>query len=400
MKFLHDLGVRQAVLPPHPRPDLAALRRLGFHGGDADVLWRAHREDPRLLAAAYSASAMWAANAATVSPAADTGDGRLHITPANLIAHFHRSLEAPFTAAVLRAIFPEGEHFAHHAPLPAADAFSDEGAANHMRLCAAHEGAGVEVFVFGRRAGISAASRFPARQTFESAAAMVRLHQLHPDRVVFAQQSPAAIDAGVFHNDVIAVANQDVLLCHGGAWVDGQQVVAELRRKFAAACGGELRVFMADPDELTLQDAVETYLFNGQLVTLPDGGMSLIAPTECRDHVRVQQFLARVLDAGGPVHSVHYLNVRQSMRNGGGPACLRLRVVLTESQLAQVRPNVLFDERLYGQLTRWVTQHYRDKLSPDDLADPAFAGECMLATEELSRLLQCGDFDGSGSKAI
>lgn len=387
MKFLHDLGVRQGILPPHARPDLAALRLLGFHGSDAEVLGQAHRDDPRLLAAAYSASAMWAANAATVSPAPDAADGRLHVTPANLITHFHRSLEAPRTAAVLRAIFPEGEHFAHHLPLPSADTFSDEGAANHMRLCAAHWDAGVEVFVYDRRAGIPSTSRFPARQSLESAAAIARLHQLHTDRVIFAQQHPDAIDAGVFHNDVIAVANQNVLLCHAGAWVDGPRVIAELRQKFSTTCGGDLQVFSASSDELSVRDAVETYLFNSQLVTLPDGSMSVIAPTECRDHERVQRFLARVLDAGGPVRSVHYLDVRQSMHNGGGPACLRLRVVLTEAQLAQVRPEVLFTDALYDRLTDWVTRRYRDQLSPDDLADPAFVRECRDAMDELARLL-------------
>src|SRR5687768_11173563 len=133
MKFLADLGVKQAVLPPHPRPDIAALRRIGFTGSDADVLAKVQREDPVLLAAVSSSSSMWAANAATVSPSADTSDGRMHFTPANLVSLFHRSLEAPTTAAVLRAIFNDEKHFAHHPPLPATMHFSDEGAANHTR---------------------------------------------------------------------------------------------------------------------------------------------------------------------------------------------------------------------------------------------------------------------------
>src|SRR4029077_2346121 len=106
--------------------------------GCAGVLREAERKDPRLLVAAYSASAMWAANAATVSPSADTADGRVHFTPANLPTQLHRSIEPPVTSAVLRQIFPEGEYFAHHDPLPASEEFADEGAANHMRLAPSH----------------------------------------------------------------------------------------------------------------------------------------------------------------------------------------------------------------------------------------------------------------------
>src|SRR3954454_7944681 len=120
MKLLASLGVRQAVLPPHERPDVGALRLLGFGGSDADVLWKARQQDPALLAGCCSASAMWAANAATVSPSADTTDGRVHFTPANLVSQVHRSLEAPTTSTILRAIFPDPDHFAHHPPLPAA----------------------------------------------------------------------------------------------------------------------------------------------------------------------------------------------------------------------------------------------------------------------------------------
>src|ERR1019366_8438871 len=93
MKALADAGYAQAVLPPHERPAVAALRALGYVGSDAAVVARAGREAPQLLAACSSAAAMWAANAATVSPSSDTADGRVHFTPANLVSNFHRSLE-------------------------------------------------------------------------------------------------------------------------------------------------------------------------------------------------------------------------------------------------------------------------------------------------------------------
>ena len=95
---------------------------------------------------------MWVANAATVSPSADTADGRVHFTPANLVSHFHRSIEAPTTTRVLRAIFADKTHFAVHDPLPAAPQLGDEGAANHTRLAGADGAPGVEFFVYGRAA--------------------------------------------------------------------------------------------------------------------------------------------------------------------------------------------------------------------------------------------------------
>lgn len=152
MKRLHDLGAPQAVLPPHPRPDLDILRRLGFGsdrpGDDGPaLLQRAAHEAPELLARASSASAMWTANAATVSPSADTQDGRLHFTPANLSASLHRSIEAPQTARILQRIFSDPAHFAHHPPLPSS--LGDEGAANHTRLASEYGAPGLELFVYG-----------------------------------------------------------------------------------------------------------------------------------------------------------------------------------------------------------------------------------------------------------
>lgn len=389
MKFLHDLGVRQAVLPPPPRPDVATLRRLGFIGSDAEVLNQAHRQSPRLLAAVYSASAMWAANAAMVSPSADCQDGRVHFTPANLITQFHRSIEPPMTAAMLRAIFPEGEAFAHHDPLPAADAFADEGAANHMRLCASHGEAGLEIFVYGRSAfsGTHSPARFPARQTLEACQAIARRHQLPPERTIFIQQNPEAVDAGVFHNDVVAVSNENVLLFHAAAYENSSAVAEEIRRKFAAINGPEPFIITAEAKELSLAEAVESYVFNSQLVTLADGAMVLIAPMECRENSRVQAFLQRVLESNNPINAVHYLDVRQSMKNGGGPACLRLRVVMTEDQLQLVRPRIMLNDNLYAKLVDWVKRYYRQTLRTDDLIDPLLAVESRNAHAALLPLI-------------
>jgi succinylarginine dihydrolase len=375
MKLLHDLGVPQAVLPPQPRPNLAALRQLGFGGSNAHMLADCHHHDPKLLAAVYSSSAMWAANAATVSPASDTTDGLIHITPANLITQFHRSLEPPMTAAMFKRIFT-GDGFVHHDPLPAANAFADEGAANHLRVAG-----GLEIFVYGRDE-TTGPSRYPARQTKQACVAIARMHRLDPNRTLIIRQSAEAIDAGAFHNDVVAASNHDVLLAHRLAFADAD-AIDQIRLKCFELLGRQPWIFVAEEDELSLPDAVSTYLFNSQIVALPDGSMAIIAPLECRDHAGVQRFLSRVLEAGSPLQSVHYVDLRQSMHNGGGPACLRLRVVMTESQCK----NFAMDDSMFDKLSAIIHHRYRDDLHPDDLADPSLISESQVALAEIQQAL-------------
>ena len=382
MKYLAGLGLKQAILPPHERPHLPTLRRLGFSGSDAQVLEKVAREDPALLAAACSSSHMWAANAATVSPGADTADGRVHFTPANLITQFHRSIEPPTTTAILRAIFHDQQHFVVHDPLPAAAHFSDEGAANHMRLVhPLTPDEPLEVFVYGRVAFDPAAPaplKFPARQTREACQAIARRHLLDPRRVLFLQQNPNAIDAGAFHNDVVGVGNGEILLCHAHAYAD--PAVRETLESF----GIETPV-----SDMPLDDAVRSYVFNSQYVTLPGGSRALIAPTECLEVPSAKKYIDAMIGYGAIQHA-HYVDVRQSMQNGGGPACLRLRVVLTDEQLARVHGGVMFDERLELELIEWVNAHYRDRLQMDDLRDPKLLDESRAALDRLTQVLRLG----------
>ena len=386
MRLLVELGIPQAVLPPQERPLVSALRQIGFIGDDAAVL-AAAREAPELLSAAASTSSMWAANAATVSPSADAVDGQLHLTPANLVSQWHRSLETPQTATVLKQIFADPNLFVHHEPLPAAAAFADEGAANHTRLAPAHGKAGIELFVFGRDAAASATSRQPARQTLAASQAVARLHGLAADRTVFLRQSPAAIDAGVFHNDVIAVGNENLLLVHERAYADGPAAIAAVRSCYRAACGEELTVIEVSEQEVPLAVAVESYLFNSQLVTLPAGGMAVICPAECHEHPAVSRWLDRLVAADNPVTAIHPVEIRQSMHNGGGPACLRLRVVLSPVQLDAVHQPILMTPQRLDWLETWVQTHYRDRLDLADLADPALLDESQRALGELAQFL-------------
>lgn len=391
MKMLADMGLRQAVLPPHDRPDVAALRRVGFSGSDQRVLTDASRDAPELLLASASASAMWAANAATVSPSADTADGLVHLTPANLVSQWHRSIETRTTHAVLRAIFADAAHFAVHDPLPATWRFGDEGAANHTLLCASHGGPGIEVFAYGRDGDATRdTQRFPARQSRDASHAVARLHGLRMRRTLFVQQSAAAIDAGVFHNDVIAVGNEGVLLCHEHAFAGGDADIDAIARLYRDVTGVELCTLVIPDREVSLTDAVDTYLFNSQLVTLPTGKMALICPRDCEARDSTCQCVERLVAADNPIAEAHYVDVRQSMQNGGGPACLRLRVVLTDAELAAAHQPVMFNDALHAKLTAWVNAHYRDELSPADLADAHLLIEMRDALDELSRLLQLG----------
>jgi succinylarginine dihydrolase len=387
MKFVASLGVGQAVLPPQPRPSLRTLRRLGFTGSDEDVIARAGRDSNHLLRLCSSAAAMWTANAATCAPSSDAADGRLHLTPANLQEMFHRALEAETTHAVLRAIFSDPKRFAVHAPLPGGGQFADEGAANHTRLFVSGRPA-VHVFAWGRTAYGDAPrpTKYPARQTLEASHALARLHQLAPGQALFPQQAPEGIDAGAFHTDVMAVGNAGFFMLHARAFADVPGLLASLK----SLLGPELRTAVATDRELPAPQAVAAYPFNSQLVGLPDGKMAILAPTESRDQPESHRFLDRVVAEDNPVTAVHYLDLRQSMNNGGGPACLRLRVVLTDDERAALGARVLYDAALHGELEAWVRKHYRDRMEAKDLADPALAREGMEALDHLSEILKLG----------
>lgn len=392
MKALMEMGFKQGVFAPQERQDVAALRILGFAGTDAQVIAQAAKEAMPLLAAVSSASSMWTANSCTVSPSADTADGRVHFTAANLNCKFHRSIEHPTTSRVLGAMFNNEQHFAHHAALPAVGQFGDEGAANHTRFCRGYGDAGVEFFVYGRSAFDSrypAPQRYPARQTLEASQAIARLHGLGDEGVVYAQQNPAVIDQGVFHNDVIAVGNGEVLFYHQDAFLDTEQVLAELAAKLGRR-GGNFQAVCVPREAVTVDDAVRSYLFNSQLLTRADGNMLLIVPEECRNNSNVWNYLQQLTSGNGPIREVKVFDLKQSMQNGGGPACLRLRVALKENELAAVNPGVIMTPSLYETLITWVGKHYRDRLAEADLADPQLLIECRTALDELTQILKLG----------
>jgi len=389
MRKMVRAGLVQGVLPPQPRPDdwtFIDTRLIGEHTAfdAARDIPRAAEADPRLLKVAFSASPMWAANAATVSPSADTIDGELKLTAANLVSMLHRSFEHQMTAEVLQQIFRTATNtsparvFAALHPHPD---FGDEGAANHVRLCETHGSQGVELFVYGRKAGESMVG-FPARQTLEASQAVARAHGLRADRTVFARQARKAIQAGAFHNDVVCVGTLDTLFFHEHAFEDTEGTLDALRRVSEGLF--ELKPVMVPDAEVPLADAISSYLFNSQLLQMPgEDRLVLVAPTETRDTPSTARYCEALVAGNGPIGRVDYVDVRQSMRNGGGPACLRLRVVLTDAELAAVHPGVILNDAKIDKLQEVVRLTYRDALSPADFADPDFAVEALEAYEAI-----------------
>jgi len=362
MKANMAMGLAQGFFVPLPRPDTGWLEALAVDDST----------DPALVAGAWSASSMWTANAATVSPAPDTADGKCHLTVANLVTMPHRSHEWPDTLAQLQLAFADSDNFAVHGPVP--PCFGDEGAANHMRFAGSHGEPGLEVFVYGRPGG-----RFPARQHEQASRIIARSHGLDPERVLFVEQAPEAIEAGAFHNDVVAVANETVLFTHEQAFADRQGTYDAI----TARCSG-VQVVEVPADRVSLDDAITSYLFNAQLLTPPSGEMTLVVPEECRENPNVWSWLQDMLAGNGPIRHVNPVDVRQSMANGGGPACLRLRVV---ADPATVDPRFMLDEAKAELLESVIGQHWPESIDTARIGDEELADTVLTARAKLLEAL-------------
>lgn len=362
-KFLKDMGIEQAMLPPQLRPDFKHLRVSGYKGSYEEILKQLESEDPKLLIQLYSASSMWTANAATISPSKDCEGGKMHIVTANLASNFHRNIESHQTYRILRYIF-DGDQFIVYPPLP--NYLSDEGAANHMRFSN-----GTHVFVCGE-----GSEKFPSRQNEEASIKVAEL--LKVESAVFLKQNPAVVDKGVFHNDVIAVSNDDLLLYHEDAFVGDVKL-------------DDIKAIEIKAKDLSVEDAVKTYFFNSQIVTKPDGNMAIIAPIEVEENSKSKALMDKIkVDASNSIDEIFYKDLRQSMRNGGGPACLRLRVMMNEKEKEIItgNANVFLTDDLYTQLESWINRNYREELKPKDLFDIKLYSETKVALTELSEIMR------------
>ncbi len=407
MKFLMDLGFPQALLPPVLRPDFSFLKKLQEHltspkkksnynfykfnqSEKTKLIHTIYQFSPELLSTCYSSGSMWSANSATCSPSADTRDHKVHFTLANLHSHLHRSIEVPQSVYLFKKIF-SGRHFVCHLPLPSHPYFADEGAANHMRFCSSYGKKGVEVFVYGRKSFFSTQNTqiFIPRQTQLATQIIAHSHKLSSKNTIMVQQNPKVIDAGAFHNDVVCVNDQNLLFFHEQSFVHTKKFLTELKQKLNPT---PLITICVHNREISLKDSISSYLFNSQLLPLKSkkSEWMLIAPLECQKFPKVKNYLKH-LPLVSPIKKVYFVSVRQSMKNGGGPACLRIRVVLTPQQAQNVHQGVILTPLLYKKIKKWIHKHYRDQLKPKDLLDPLLVKESQFALDELSNILKLPD---------
>ncbi len=392
------LGVPQFVWLPPVRPRLDLLEQLGFDGPLDQQLATAMDTDPTVLSAVFSSAFMWAANAATVTPAVDAADGRLHISPANLISSLHRGCEAEERQADLQDFFGDLCHEPNgsvrvHDPLPPWVPLRDEGAANHMRLCNSQGNLGINLFVYGE-AEETLPTRFFPRQTLACCQALARRHQLDPAHTFFIQQHPDAISAGVFHNDVIATSHEHLLIHHEMAFLDARPQLDLLESSFLQRTGKPLLRIEVASSELSLADAVASYFFNSQIVTpQPASGstteqtrMVLICPDHCHEIEPARQLIERLIaDHRVPIDAVHYVPLRESMSGGGGPACLRLRVSLQPADLERLPHRLRVTDETVERLSILIEQHYPERLELSDFRCGQRVRELMDATVAFRR---------------
>jgi len=368
MKLMHDLGYKQAIIPPQERPLINEY------------------EDYNNMAINASASSMWVANSCTVAPSVDSYNNKLNLLTANLNFTHHRRIEAPQTYDILNKIFCDATKFMVHTPIESNGDFDDEGAANHTRFCNSYDEEGLHFFVYGRSQNDSeeSPSKYPARQTLQASKKVAKTMQIK--NAIFAQQSSESIDAGVFHHDVIGVGNKNFYFYHEKALAEEEETVIKLQDTF----NGKLNFLCVKETELPMDLVVDTYLFNSQLVEYEDGHM-LIAPIRCRRNPLVRKYLQSIIGRNNPIKKVRYVNLEQSLWNGGGPACLRLRVTMTESEFSALHPGIIFTDKLHLQLRKWVKHYYVGNLIYEDLFVPSYIKRCRDALQELTNILDLGN---------
>ncbi|MFO0939407.1 MAG: N-succinylarginine dihydrolase [Pirellulales bacterium] len=410
-KLVSDLGIPQFLWLPPQRPNLDLLQSFGFRGSVHEQIKEAFQTAPRVLSAVFSGAFMWAANSATVTPAVDAQDKRYHFTPANLISSLHRSCEASERKSSIENTFSCVDFHLHHKPLPYCVSLRDEGAANHMRLSDPTGEIGFNIFVFGEddspqdgthseqnRKGSRTFSKFLPRQTKLASETIARQHRLNPDTTFFLKQHPAAIEAGVFHNDVIATSHENVLLHHEFAFIDADEELSRLERAFESRTGRPLIRVMVPNSTVSLEDSVQSYLFNSQLLTPQLSGshpkssheksprMIFLCPMQCQQIDSVKRFLnAFIASSDNPVDEVRYVSVGQSMAGGGGPACLRLRVPADQPTLDQLPSFGKLTNKLDDTLLAVVEKHYPAYLTLESFCDVDFIDHLKTIDVELER---------------
>jgi succinylarginine dihydrolase len=384
MRIVAERGAHQYLLPPQPRPDLAFLESLGFDPPLDAALAQTFDQAPDVLSAAMSCSAMWTANAATVCPVVDSRDGRLTLVTANLQSSLHRAIESAQTTNDLKQLL--GTLAKVRPAVLGGAAMRDEGAANHMRLGNSTASPGIHLFVYGD--GDPRPQEFWPRQTLAACQAVCRRLGIARDQAFFLKQHPDAIDAGAFHNDVVATSHQGLLIHHQTAYLTDPQTWPSIARRYRDVCGQSLRRIEVAEQTLSLADAVQTYLFNSQIISSPEPATPpiLICPRQVQEHAAAERLVGRWL-ADGLFSEAHFVELRQSMAGGGGPACLRLRIPLQEDRVGLLPEAMRWTAELDDQLRQWIDRDYPRRLCLADLVDAQRVEGWRRLTDEMATRL-------------
>ena len=382
---LMSYGSQQGFFLPHERPFIPGLKKLGFNGTDEEILSLAFRHSKVLLNNFSSASSMWAANAATISPSPDTQDNKIHLTPANLNSMFHRSIETEFTYQQCKIIFPK-EYFEIHNPAVSISGYGDEGAANHLRISKSDNEKGFEIFVYGE-SGFKIDKTLVKRQALEVSRSIAINHKLDMENTFFLQQNHQAIEEGSFHNDIVSLSNKNVFIAHEDAFQnrdDLKKMLNILESKI-----DNFQYIEISNSEIPLKDIISSYLLNSQLITNVDNEMQLILPDEVKEYDNCLSWLDKLKQISD-VKLFDYVDIRQSMMNGGGPACLRLKVILNDEELESLNQNFLMNNERLESIKLLIEKEYRDVLYPDDLKDPSLLDESRRVLDELTKIFGTG----------
>ena len=383
--ILLNAGLKQGFFLPHERPFLPGLKELGFTGTNEEVLSSAFKFSPVLLSNFSSASSMWAANAATISPSKDTEDRKIHITPANLNTMFHRSIEAHFTYQQCKLIFNEAS-FKVHRPAISISGKGDVGAANHLRISKSHNEKGYEIFVYGD-SGFSEDKSLVKRQALEVSKSVAYNHKLDTKKTFFLQQNSKAIEKGTFHNDIVSLSNENIFIAHEKAF-QSEDVFKKVINNLES--GIDNFKFIEIPEsEIPLEDIINSYLLNSQLFTNEKNEMQLILPEEVKDFSNCMSWLDKLKQISD-IKIFNFVDIRQSMMNGGGPACLRLKVILNEEEQNNLNQKFLMNNKKLDSIKLLIEREYRDVLYPDDLKDPSLLDESRRVLDELTQIFGIG----------
>jgi succinylarginine dihydrolase len=395
MRKLHELGIPQFYLPPPVRPNCRWMEAMGFRTNDPSDWRHCASQFPSLFSSSLSSSFMWMANAATCSSSVDTIDGLGRIVIANLAASLHRGQENLERHAQLRRLFQHVSTIEVIEALPSLVPLRDEGAANGMRFWNPTNHQGIYVFAFGERNSNTTQTAtpakesvhphvYPSRQTSLASQLVARSLRIRDSRSLFVQQHPKAIDAGVFHNDVIATSHENFLFVHESAYVDQCNQLDRISETFRNQCGGKLGILVVTEEELSLSEAVSTYLFNSQIVTRSDGSWCMLCPIECLNSPAAVQVLRRVQHQESRLGAIEFVSLKESMANGGGPACLRLRAYASDADIERIPFGARIHDDSLAFLERVITSEYPDSVHLDDFLDLTLVNHGIRISEAIA----------------